>query len=321
MTTPTTDGRTCPPSGCQRAPCFRFWGVRGSVATPGPATVKIGGNTSCVEVRAGDEIIILDAGTGLRPLGRGLMREFGQRPLRVTLLLTHTHWDHINGLPFFAPMYQPSSRIRILGYEGTQKGLAAILCAQMESPYFPIGLDKLPSNVSIEEQNAIDFQIGSVAVAARCANHPGICMGFRLDTPEGSLAYFPDNETGHAHWTEPPHPGCALMLRNSGHTPRACLLEFLRGVDALILDAQYTADEYPAHKGWGHGCLDDVVDLALEARAKRLFLFHHDPDHDDAFIEQMETHARGLVAARGATMPVTAAREGHCHPLRADGEG
>jgi phosphoribosyl 1,2-cyclic phosphodiesterase len=315
MTPLADEGRSCPPTGCQGAPCFRFWGVRGSVATPGPGTVKYGGNTSCVEVRAGGEIIILDAGTGLRLLGRNLLREFGTRPLQVTILLTHTHWDHIQGLPYFAPIYQPNCRIRILGYEGTQKGLAAVVSGQMESPYFPIGLDKLPSSVTIEEQSELEFRLGPVVVSARCANHPGICMGYRLETPSGSVAYFPDNETGHSHWNEPPHPGCAVMLRQSGHTPRACLLGFLHDTDALILDAQYTAEEYAVHRGWGHGCLDDVVDIALEARARRLFLFHHDPDHDDAQIERMEDHARARVAAAGGQTEVGAAREGSCYSL------
>jgi phosphoribosyl 1,2-cyclic phosphodiesterase len=315
MTPPAPERRTCPPTGCQGTHCFRFWGVRGSVATPGAGTVKYGGNTSCVEVRSGNQVIVLDAGTGLRLLGRSLLREFGTRPLDVTILLTHTHWDHIQGLPYFAPIYQPNGRIRILGYEGTQKGLAAVVSGQMESPYFPIGLDKLPSTVSIEEQREIDFSLGQVLVRARCANHPGTCMGYRLDTPRGSLAFFPDNETGHPHWTEPPHPGCALKLRDSGHTPRACLLDFLHGVDSLIMDSQYTSEEYATHRGWGHGCVDDVVDIALEAEVRRLFLFHHDPDHDDAQIAAMEARAQARVAERGGRTIVAAAQEGLCYDL------
>ena len=142
-------------------------------------------------------------------------------------------------------------------------------------------------------------------------------MGYRLDTPEGGFAYFPDNETGHAHWTEPPHPGCALMLRTSGHTPRACLMGFLHGVDTLIMDAQYTTEEYSSHRGWGHGCVDHVVDIAVEAEVKRLFLFHHDPDHDDAQIAAMETHAQARAAAAGSKLVVAAAREGLCFDLKA----
>src|SRR5258708_3006342 len=154
---------------CAGAPGLqvRFWGVRGSIPTPGPATVQYGGNTSCVEVRANDQIIILDAGTGLRPLGRELMAEFGDRPLELTLLLTHTHWDHIQGLPFFLPVYQPNSRLRILGYEGARHGLENVLSEQMESPFFPIGLNEVPANVLIEELRDLQFQVGSVRVEAR----------------------------------------------------------------------------------------------------------------------------------------------------------
>src|SRR3989442_1967660 len=143
-----------------------FWGVRGSIPTPGPGTVHYGGNTSCVEVRAAGQIVILDAGTGLRLLGRQLAEEFDGQPLGLTLLLTHTHWDHIQGLPFFLPVYQPQNHLRILGYEGARHGLANILTSQMESPFFPIGLKEVPANVKIEELKETSFNIGPVRVAS-----------------------------------------------------------------------------------------------------------------------------------------------------------
>src|SRR5437016_6233408 len=144
------DKRSAGPSDAQPAR-LKFWGVRGSIPTPGPGTVRHGGNTSCIEVRAAGEIIILDAGTGLRLLGRALLEEFGDRPLSLTLLLTHTHWDHIQGLPFFRPIYQTQCRLRILGCEGARKGLVGILSGQMESPYFPVPFAELPGNIQIEE--------------------------------------------------------------------------------------------------------------------------------------------------------------------------
>jgi phosphoribosyl 1,2-cyclic phosphodiesterase len=271
----------------------KFWGVRGSIPTPGPTTVQYGGNTSCVEIRADGQIIILDAGTGLRLLGQQLVAEFDTQPLDATLLLTHTHWDHIQGLPFFMPVYRPQHHLRILGYEGARHGLEVVLAGQMESPFFPIGLREVPANVRIEELKEMSFNVGPVRVQAALANHPSNCVGYRLFASDGSIAFFPDNE---------------LRQQNASESRR--MADFLRGTDVLIMDTQYDAEEYKRHTGWGHGCLDDVVALALQAEAKRLFLFHHDPNHDDAKVSQMLVHARKLVAARKGRLQVEAAREG-----------
>ncbi|MGI8430777.1 MAG: response regulator [Chthoniobacterales bacterium] len=159
---------------------LRFWGVRGSIPVPGSSTVRYGGNTSCLEVRAEGEIIILDAGSGLRLLGNALEEEFGSKPIKLTFLITHTHWDHIQGLPFFLPAYKEKNSLRVLGYEGARKGLAAILAGQMETSFFPVSLRDMPSSLEIEELKEMDFQIGKVKVHARFVNHPGICAGYRL---------------------------------------------------------------------------------------------------------------------------------------------
>jgi phosphoribosyl 1,2-cyclic phosphodiesterase len=272
--------------------------VRGSIATPGAATVRYGGNTSCIEVRHGRQIIILDAGTGLRQLGKALLEEFKDRPLNLTLLLSHTHWDHIQGLPFFAPIYEKRCHLRILGCEGARTGLVAALTGQMESTYFPVPFSQLPSNIEIEEFTDYDFAIGPVQVRAHRANHPGVCVGYRLVTPAGRIVFFPDME---------PH---------SGGTDRE-LLEFIQGTDLLVLDSQYDLAEYAKHIGWGHGCVDNSVALALQARAKRLFLFHHDPDHTDRKLDQFVRHARRLVARQKAPLNVEAAREGQVIKLTA----
>src|SRR5882724_3443919 len=188
---------------------LKFWGVRGSIPTPGPPTVRYGGNTSCVEVRADGQIIILDAGTGLRLLGRELMSEFDNQPLDLTLLLTHTHWDHIQGLPFFLPVYKPQNHLRILGYEGARHGLDNVLTSQMESPFFPIGLREVPANVRVEEIKEMKFNVGAVRVQACFANHPGVCVGYRWFSSAGSIAFFPDNEPQHGH--RPPAEVPALL--------------------------------------------------------------------------------------------------------------
>ncbi len=253
--------------------------------------MRYGGNTSCVEVRAGGEIILLDAGSGLRALGRSLLAEFKDHPLKLTMLLTHTHWDHIQGLPFFGPIYNSRCRLRILGCEGTRKGLVNALTGQMESTYFPIPFHKLPSNIKIEELKDFNFNIGPVCVRALRANHPGLCVGYRLSWHDRLIAFFPD--------TEP----------RAGGKDRE-MIDFLRDVDLLILDSQYDSKEYRAHVGWGHGCVDDSVALALQAGVKQLSLFHHDPDHDDKRIAGLVRHARQLVAKQKGKLKVDAAREG-----------
>jgi phosphoribosyl 1,2-cyclic phosphodiesterase len=290
---------------------LKFWGVRGSIATPGPTTVHYGGNTTCIEVRVGSQIIILDAGTGLRLLGRQLVAEFGSQPLDLTLLLTHTHWDHIQGLPFFQPVYKSQHRLHILGYEGARHGLEEVLASQMESPYFPIGLGEVPANVLIEELKELRFNVGSVPVQACYAYHPGVCVGYRLWTPGGSIAFLPDNELPPAELRDPPPAGSPEATAHvAAHGKHARLAEFLRGTDVLIMDAQYDCEEYKHHVGWGHGCTNAVVTLAIRAKVKQLFLFHHDPEHDDAKISAMVADARQFVAGQNSSLQVDAAREG-----------
>lgn len=282
---------------------IRFWGVRGSIPAPGPGTVRYGGNTSCVEIRADGQIIILDAGTGLRLLGRHLLAEAKEQPLELTLLLTHTHWDHIQGLPFFSPVYQPQNHLRVLGYEGARHGLAVVLAGQMATPFFPVRLREVPANVCIRELKQRRFQIGPVRVRARAANHPGKCVGYRLFTSCGSVAFFPDHEV-------PVADGVGASGRIPAPAANRAMIQFLHGADVLIMDTQFDAEEYRQHCGWGHGCMDAVVELALQAKVKTLFLFHHAPDHDDAKVARMLAHARRIVARRKGSLRVNAAREG-----------
>ncbi len=310
-----------PASGTADRARLKFWGVRGSIPTPGRATIRYGGNTSCVEFRAAGQIIILDAGTGVRLLGQELLSEFNHQPIELTLLLTHTHWDHIQGLPFFLPVYKPQNHLRILGYEGARHGLEDVLKGQMESPFFPIGLREVPANVRIEELTELDFHIGPVRVRARQANHPGKCFGYRLDAPDGSIAFFPDHESGCRKGRLARRPrGGQAKASDAARAAREGMIDFLRGTDVLIMDTQFDAREYRLHVGWGHGCLDDVIGLALAADVKRLFLFHHDPNHDDKKVAQMVAHARRLASAKRGSLAIDAAREGLTlkWPLRAE---
>ena len=291
---------------------IRLWGVRGSIPVPGKGTVRYGGNTSCVEVRADGEIIILDAGSGIRLPGLALDKEFGPGSMKLTLLISHTHWDHIQGLPFFSPAYNQKNLIRVLGYEGARAGLAKILASQMETPFFPVSLRELPSHLAIEELKEMEFRVGLVKVQSKFANHPGICVGYRLATSSGSIAYFPDNE---------PYEELKLQLasrdgiteeeaRDFAGAERGKMVDFLQSCDVAIMDTQYTEAEYAKHVGWGHSSVDSVVSLALEANVGKLILFHHDPNHDDRMIDKMVEHARAFVAESGKSLDVDAAREG-----------
>ena len=291
----------------------RFWGVRGSIPSPGKETSGYGGNTSCVEVRVGDQIIILDAGSGIRRLGQSLMKEVNGKGLQVTMLITHTHWDHIQGFPFFVPAYHPRVNIRILGYEGAVHGLRGALFEQMQTAFFPVGLNQMATHLAFEEMGDMQFDLGgAVKVRTMFANHPGICLGYRLSTPNGDIVYLPDHEA---------YERCEIERQKAEKENSSTGLEyariqdekvvdFLRDAEVVIADSQYDAIEYPTRRGWGHTCADDTALLASRAGAKRVYLFHHDPDHDDEKLARMVEHAQQAVLEKGGTVEVAAAREG-----------
>jgi phosphoribosyl 1,2-cyclic phosphodiesterase len=259
----------------------KFWGVRGSCASAGHDTAEVGGNTSCVEVRAGHTRVVLDAGTGLRALGATLAA-----PVEVHLLLSHFHWDHIQGFPFFTPAYVPGNRVDIYGPErAAGRDVRAALEAQMRAPHFPVGLEAMRAELGFYPLPAgAQLRMGTIEVTTAAANHPGGCLAYRLEAEGRSVVYATDTE--HADEVD-----CGLV-------------ELARGCDVLIYDAQYTADEYRGKRGWGHSTPDEGVKLALAANVGQLVLFHHDPSHGDEAISKMEQSAR-------AAFPTTsAAREG-----------
>ena len=283
-----------------------FWGTRGSIPAPGPDTRRYGGNTSCVEVRAGGHVLIFDAGTGLRPLGLALMRDFGSRSFTVHLFISHTHWDHIQGFPFFMPAASPEVTIQIHGAPGPGRSLEKVLRGQMEPEYSPIGLGDLAAIVDVHEFRGDEIEIGDVRVAAMYLNHPGMNLAYRVSAGGRRLVYATDHEP-YAHTLDLSR---GREGRAFGQRLDDTLVEFAADADLLIGDAQYTDEEYAGRVGGGHSSLSATVALAVAARVKALALYHHDPMHGDDVIAGMERTARETLTAQGAAIQCFAAAEG-----------
>src|SRR5215510_2330685 len=248
---------------------IKFWGTRGSIAVPSPETLRYGGDTTCMELRADGEIIVLDAGTGIRPLGIALDREFQERAIKLSLLITHAHWDHIQGFPFFKPGYDSKNEIRIFGFDGAGATFREIMTEPMRSPFFPITMRELSARMDINKLNEMKFSLGKLDIHAAFVNHPGVCAGYRIFTSSGSVAFLPDHEPYefflHAARGKQLSPEETKELAAEQHV---ALVQFLRGSEILILDSQYTDQEYTTHIGWGHGSISSTVALAMEAEVQ-----------------------------------------------------
>jgi phosphoribosyl 1,2-cyclic phosphodiesterase/CheY-like chemotaxis protein len=286
----------------------RFWGTRGSIAAPGPGTTRYGGNTSCVELRCGGEILIFDAGTGIRPLGEALQREFEGRSITVHLFISHTHWDHIQGFPFFMPAYQTTSTINVYGPSGQGRPLVKLLRGQMDPDYFPVALGDMGSALRVHEYSTGEFAIGETTVRAHYLNHPGMTLGYRVTHAGKSVVYATDNEP-YRH-TLARFGRRAETAEGFGAQLDQDLVRFVAGADLYIGEAQYTDQEYPQKVGWGHSSVSATVEVALQAQVKTLALYHHDPMHTDEVVTAMEATARRIVQERGAMMHCFAAQEG-----------
>jgi CheY-like chemotaxis protein len=286
----------------------RFWGTRGSIATPGPGTVRFGGNTSCVSATtsAGGHFIF-DCGTGARQLGVELMANT-PKPITATILLSHTHWDHIQGFPFFAPLFVPGNRITICGPEGSGHTLREVLSGQMEFTYFPVDIGELPATITFRELGEGAHEIDGARVVAQYLNHPAMTLGYRVEADHAAVVYLCDHEPfsetlchGNA---APRHAESIVHVGDRRHA------RFMTGADLVIHDAQYTPEEYPSKKNWGHSTYEYAVGLAAATGVRQLALTHHDPMHDDAFVEKIEKLARDYAEQRGYAVQVCCAYEG-----------
>ncbi len=249
----------------------RVWGCRGSLATPGPATVRYGGNTSCIEVRsAAGGLIVLDAGTGIRDLGVSLAAE----PVsELDILLTHLHLDHIEGLGFFAPLFEPDCAVRIWGPHPGPMPLADQIAAYLSPPYFPVPFERFGSRIEFHEVWADDWWLGGSRIVSEPVAHPGRTVAYRLEEAGHTLAYVPDNEPA--------------LRPDSG-------LATAQGADVLVHDAQYTAAEYASRGGWGHTSLPALAEMLAAAAPSRALMFHHDPSHSDDELDAMLAEVRTL---------------------------
>lgn len=286
----------------------RFWGTRGSIASPGPGTSRYGGNTSCVEVRCDDgTLIVLDAGTGLRKLGETLVSDRnGARSGHV--FITHTHWDHIQGFPFFVPFFTEGYEWDVYAPRGFGSSLKETLAGQMQYTYFPVDLRALGATMRYHDLVEGTLGIGPVRITAHYLNHPALTLGYRIEADGYCVVYATDHECAARGAAKLGRPLGEIL--NPDRLDASRYAAFIAGADLLIHDSQYTDAEYPAHKGWGHSTVEEVVDIANAAGVARLLLFHHDPNREDDAIDHILASQRARAAASRSALVIDAAAEG-----------
>jgi len=297
----------------------RFWGVRGSIPSPGAGTIRYGGDTTCIELRAGPEIIVFDAGSGIRPLGLKLMAEAQGAPIKVHLFITHTHWDHIQGFPFFVPAFIPNNRIIVYGADHETMPLSEMFSGQMEREYFPIPIVAMGAELEFTSISEGTLRIGDIEISSMFVNHPSMAFAYRIDYNGHSVVFGGDHEpyNNMLSYSKTAYQvnGKQLDIEENGKEEFSQLLDkklalFCQDADLLIFDTAYTLDLYPQRKGWGHSYPEYAVQIASMAGAKRLALTHHDPTDTDEKVDAKVEHTRQFIKSSKLDIECFAAKFG-----------
>jgi phosphoribosyl 1,2-cyclic phosphodiesterase len=292
---------------------LRFWGVRGSYAAPHSTHLAVGGNTSCVEIRSGDHLLVCDGGTGVIPLGEHLVS--AQEIPDTLIVFTHYHWDHICGLPFFQPAFTPEWKIKFFGPGESAKEIEQRLANQMKAPYFPVETEIWVAKIEYIEPSLQGLNHGPFVINFHNVHHPGVTYGYRIQVAGKSIVYISDNEidflkSSIARRTDEFTSDEHQMIARMESDERAAEIAAIRHADILIHDAQYTPHDYARKRGWGHSCYVDTVNFAIDAQVKMLYLFHHDPTYDDASVLAIHDDCQRLIQKRGSPLQCLIAREG-----------
>jgi len=292
---PLTEATSQATAGDANAPvALRFWGTRGSIPSPGPLTARYGGNTTCFEVRVGDRRVIFDAGSGIRQLGLDLLARGGSYE---HIFLTHFHWDHIQGFPFFPPLYRPDIDLKIIGPKQNNIDVRSLFAGQMGPIYFPVPFSMVAAKMSFDHLNEGTWELDGIRLRTLRVRHPSYAIGYRIEVGRRVICFIPDDEVDGDGYDVAPDW-------------RQRLVDFIRGADLLVHDSMYTDEEYPRRLGWGHSTFHQSVRLAEEGEVKRLFFFHHDPERTDAEMDGIVNRVRDEALARGCAIPMDAAAEG-----------
>jgi len=292
---------------------LRFWGVRGSYAAPFSTHLGVGGNTSCVEIRSGDHLLICDAGTGIIPLGNELMQQDKIREIMV--ILTHYHWDHVCGLPFFVPAFMPDWKINFFGPGEDPRVMEQNISSQMQAPYFPVGTETWLAETNYLDLKVDSFEYGPMKIDFSNVHHPGITYGYKIEVNGKTVIYASDNECmfiekAIQHRSDELNEEELELFNEMIHEEHQSELNFFKNADILIHDAQYTLEDYNKKRGWGHSCYIDTIKTAIGANVKELYLFHHDPNYDDDAMEAILKHSNEIIKEKGASLICHIAKEG-----------